>query len=189
MNDIQATINVVKERLNRQLLEEFENSNLPIDCSEKYDELPHLIIFANQKYSKKSKKQPIHCSFSSELILEVELNPLVNEEVWLRMAILNDDQCVKLGKIRNFSRQIFSISKNFCKQFNLPLVMVPFELAVSDITDEVVITLLPKFEYLRFADSKDRSKYKNLDDFYISEANSLNECVELLKSFGKIREK
>lgn len=189
MEDIYATIEVVKQRLDQQLLEEFSETDILIDCSDKLNNLNHIVVFVSQKYSKKSKKQPMHYLFSTELILDFESNPLVYPEFMLRMAIKNDPDGTKTSKLLSLSRRIFSITKAFCKQYDLPLVMVPFEAVFSEEANDFVITDFPKFENLRFVDLKKTNQYLNINNFFVSEMNKLNQSIDILKShgfFGKI---
>lgn len=184
MDDTYATIEVVKQKLDQQLLEAFSESDILIDCSDKLNNLAHVVIFVSQKYSKKSKPQPMQYAFSSELILDIESNPLVCPEFMLRMAITNDPNGLKFAKLRSLSRRIFSITKSFCKQYELPLVMVPFETVFSDDENDFVITDFPKFENLRFVDLKNRNQYMNINDFFVSEMNKLNRSIDLIKAHG-----
>lgn len=181
MNDQHATIDVVKEHLNAQLFEVFSDSDILVDYSDELNDLLHMVIFASQKYSKKAK-MPVECRYSADTNLNIEESTSIYAEFLLRMAIENDPNGIKYGKLRSLCRKIFSITKSFCNQYKLTLVLVPFEVVYSEEADDFVVTQVPKFEHLRFHNHGNNKKYKNLDEFYSSQVKLLNSAIDMINT-------
>lgn len=180
MLSLSAAIEIAKENLNSLLAEEYSKMTvnggkpLPVNFSEELDDCSHMVIFATLEKIPRSNKTHILSYFSGNPVLEVK-DQVVMPPRFLKDALPRKENFEKCGRINHLARKVFATTEDFCKDYNLKLISVPFMIVFEK---EIIITEFPKFEHLCFKDPNNSKNYLDLNPFFEKQAKALMDIAE-----------